>query len=174
MNKISFKKSAFALIAAGTLMAPSVQANLALNWNTANYYHGDYTPNNSGDLIYQFDNNGNCGGVLQNSYTCASSLTHINYSGGNSGQGSCLVLKDNRGGCYVWNISNWNGTDQIDCNVYTGNYGCHDIKIFGNCTPPAPNNVPTVPEPSTVVAAALLLLPFGISTVRILRKNKLS
>ncbi len=30
----------------------------------------------------------------------------------------------------------------------------------------------TVPEPSTVVAGALLLLPFGISTVRILRKNK--
>jgi hypothetical protein len=31
-----------------------------------------------------------------------------------------------------------------------------------------------VPEPSTVVAGALLLLPFGVSTVRILRKNKMS
>lgn len=30
----------------------------------------------------------------------------------------------------------------------------------------------SVPEPSTVVAGALLLLPFGVSTVRILRKNK--
>jgi len=30
----------------------------------------------------------------------------------------------------------------------------------------------SVPEPSTIVAGALLLLPFGISTVRILRKNK--
>jgi hypothetical protein len=29
-----------------------------------------------------------------------------------------------------------------------------------------------VPEPSTVVAGALLLLPFGVSTVRILRKSK--
>lgn len=29
-----------------------------------------------------------------------------------------------------------------------------------------------VPEPSTVVAGALLLLPFGVSTARILRKNK--
>jgi len=29
-----------------------------------------------------------------------------------------------------------------------------------------------VPEPSTVVAGALLLLPFGVSTMRILRKNK--
>jgi hypothetical protein len=31
-----------------------------------------------------------------------------------------------------------------------------------------------VPEPSTVVAGALLLLPFGVSTLRILRKNKVS
>jgi hypothetical protein len=31
-----------------------------------------------------------------------------------------------------------------------------------------------VPEPSTVVAGALLLLPFGVSTMRILRKNKTS
>ena len=31
-----------------------------------------------------------------------------------------------------------------------------------------------VPEPSTVVAGALLLLPFGVSTLRILRKSKLS
>ena len=31
-----------------------------------------------------------------------------------------------------------------------------------------------VPEPSTVVAGALLLLPFGVSTVRILRKSKVS
>jgi len=31
-----------------------------------------------------------------------------------------------------------------------------------------------VPEPSTVVAGVLLLLPFGVSTVRILRKDKVS
>jgi hypothetical protein len=31
-----------------------------------------------------------------------------------------------------------------------------------------------VPEPSTVVAGVLLLLPFGVSTMRILRKHKLS
>jgi hypothetical protein len=32
----------------------------------------------------------------------------------------------------------------------------------------------SVPEPSTVVAGALLLLPFGVSTLRILRKSKVS
>ncbi len=30
----------------------------------------------------------------------------------------------------------------------------------------------SVPEPSTIVAGALLLLPFGVSTLRILRKNR--
>jgi hypothetical protein len=32
----------------------------------------------------------------------------------------------------------------------------------------------SVPEPSTVVAGALLILPFGVSTMRILRKSKVS
>jgi hypothetical protein len=37
------------------------------------------------------------------------------------------------------------------------------------------NNPPTsVPEPATVVAGMLLLLPFGISTARILLKNKIT
>lgn len=31
----------------------------------------------------------------------------------------------------------------------------------------------SVPEPSTVIAGALLLLPFGVSTLRILRKSKM-
>ena len=31
---------------------------------------------------------------------------------------------------------------------------------------------PTVPEPTTMIAGALLLVPFGASTLRILRKNR--
>ena len=31
-----------------------------------------------------------------------------------------------------------------------------------------------VPEPTTVIAGALLLLPFGVSTLRIMRKNRIS
>ena len=31
-----------------------------------------------------------------------------------------------------------------------------------------------VPEPTTVIAGALLLLPFGVSAVRILRRNQVS
>jgi hypothetical protein len=35
-------------------------------------------------------------------------------------------------------------------------------------------SITAIPEPSTVVAGALLLLPFGVSTIRILRKNRVS
>jgi hypothetical protein len=41
-----------------------------------------------------------------------------------------------------------------------------DIAAYG-----PDENTPAIPEPSTVVAGALLLLPFGISTLRILRKR---
>ncbi len=40
-------------------------------------------------------------------------------------------------------------------------------------TPPNPRDVGSVPEPSTFVAGAMLLLPFGISVARILRKDKI-
>jgi hypothetical protein len=45
--------------------------------------------------------------------------------------------------------------------------------VFQNITPRDPN-VGSVPEPTTVVAGALLLLPFGVSTLRILRNRKLA
>jgi len=53
------------------------------------------------------------------------------------------------------------------------------VTVTANCTPTPTNSTPSsnitsVPEPSTIVAGALLLLPFGISTVRILRKGNQS
>lgn len=44
--------------------------------------------------------------------------------------------------------------------------------VFQNITPRNPNTS-SVPEPTTVVAGALLLLPFGVSTLQILRNRKL-
>jgi hypothetical protein len=38
------------------------------------------------------------------------------------------------------------------------------------CNPPVPHTTP-IPEPSTVVAGALLLLPFGVSALRIIRRK---
>jgi hypothetical protein len=34
------------------------------------------------------------------------------------------------------------------------------------------NTTPIVPEPSTLIAAALLLVPFGASAMRVLRSRK--
>ena len=46
--------------------------------------------------------------------------------------------------------------------------------VFENVTPGTPGQTSSVPEPSTVVAGALLLLPFGVSTLRVLRNRKLA
>jgi hypothetical protein len=57
-----------------------------------------------------------------------------------------------------------------------GAYGVVALNLYdANGSSTSPNKQPMlgiVPEPSTVIAGALLLLPFGVSTVRILRKNK--
>jgi hypothetical protein len=52
-----------------------------------------------------------------------------------------------------------------------GAYGVADM-VLG--TPGAAQDqlVMVVPEPTTMIAGALLLLPFGASTLRILRKNR--
>lgn len=55
---------------------------------------------------------------------------------------------------------------------FWGDLGSEDYKL-SNFTVfnPAPEPSPPVPEPSTVIAGALLLLPFGVSALRILRRK---
>jgi len=51
------------------------------------------------------------------------------------------------------------------------------VNLNGDGEPPQElllDSVTPVPEPSTILAGALLLLPFGASTVRILRRNRAS
>lgn len=43
---------------------------------------------------------------------------------------------------------------------------------FQNSLGTLPSEITAVPEPATMIAGALLLLPFGASTIRILRKNR--
>jgi hypothetical protein len=50
-------------------------------------------------------------------------------------------------------------------------YGLTPQELFYNVTP-APDPPAPVPEPTTVIAGALLLLPFGVSTIRVLRRNR--
>ncbi|MEI9863449.1 MAG: hypothetical protein WDN00_02625 [Limisphaerales bacterium] len=51
----------------------------------------------------------------------------------------------------------------------------NDHTFVFNIQPPLTGNSITaiVPEPTTILAGALLLLPLGVSTVRILRNRKL-
>ena len=53
-----------------------------------------------------------------------------------------------------------------------GGTGVTTASYSGSISSAAQVSNSPVPEPSTVVAGALLLLPFGVSTVRILRKHK--
>jgi hypothetical protein len=60
-------------------------------------------------------------------------------------------------------------------NSFTGAYvlrapaGAQDMTLLGTGLP---TNYQPVPEPTTLIAGALLLLPFGASTLRILRRNR--
>jgi hypothetical protein len=60
---------------------------------------------------------------------------------------------------------------------FISQYKCGTLPI--NCLPvkcpPTPPPIPTsvVPEPTTIIAGALLLLPLGVSTLRILRRNQM-
>lgn len=162
-----------ALVVAGLWLAPSARASYSLSFYSSNYT-GNHQPSGSnyGDLICQFNNNGRCDGLLSTSYDCSSALSQIDYKGGDYAQATCLVIKDNRGRTYTWNICDWNGLDQIDCNFNTRHFKCTEIEIYGSCRqtcnpPPDCNPPPTcVPEPSTVFAGVMLLLPFGIHTAR--------
>jgi hypothetical protein len=53
-----------------------------------------------------------------------------------------------------------------------GEYGVFALTLTDNQRNYAQPVLGMVPEPSTVIAGALLLLPFGVSTLRILRKSK--
>jgi hypothetical protein len=48
----------------------------------------------------------------------------------------------------------------------------NDVTINGTTYDFEPNSVSSVPEPTTIIAGALLLLPFGASALRILRKKQ--
>ncbi len=108
------------------------------------------------------------GGDYNNSYTCnnvnlSQGYCSIDYKGGNTCQGAYSVeCVDYYGRSYNCDL-NWNGVDGIYCEYLPKN--CKEVLIL--C-----KTGTAVPEPSTIVAGVLLLLPFGISTARILRKNK--
>ena len=156
-----------ALVAVALMSVPSAKASYSLSFKSSNY-QGSYKSSYSGggDLICQYYSNGRRTGSLCDSYDWTYSPNCINYRGGDSAQGVCLVAKDSWGNCYSWNICDWNGIDQIICNLGK-NFNCREIDIYGccknPCNPPPPS---CVPEPSTLFAGAMLLLPMGVTVAR--------
>jgi hypothetical protein len=75
-----------------------------------------------------------------------------------------LLAKDGDHGHYLWNLTGiWDGKEMIEINNLWPNQGDFSHISIGGVA---------VPEPATVVAGALLLLPFGASMVRIMRKKR--
>lgn len=69
------------------------------------------------------------------------------------------------------------GGEKVDVYAYNagfdGNAGpSGDSKVGDGLHAIVPNGLAVVPEPSTVIAGALLLLPFGASAIRIIRRKK--
>jgi hypothetical protein len=170
-----------AVVGLFTALVPSLKADLVLNLSSATYCRGSSTPSANqiaaicgisssqvGSLLCQFASGGTSGGSLKGSYSCQSTLTSFQYVGGACASATCLIVREGTG-CYVWNICNWNGTDRVDCNI---NGHLTECEFYGCERTPCPPPTSSVPEPSTVIAGALLLLPFGVSTVRILRRHK--
>ena len=126
------------------------------------------------------DGSGSSGGhfqVYDSSIGWTTISTAVNYNSWNT-----LSIELTGSSC----IFSVNGSDVFTVNDINGSVGFSSMIMqaynFGD-TATFPNvnsadytahwaNTAAVPEPSTVVAGAILLLPFGVSTLRILRKSR--
>ena len=142
-----------------------------------------------GSLLYKWDRGSlsEDGGLLTGSYNTSTTggdyPVIISYVGAPAdiAVATYLLVKDGNAGSYVFNLSssgikplNWNGIEDIAIYNLFGWAGKNDIgglshfEFYGGSTT---NDIPVVPEPSTVVAGALLLLPLGVASLRRLRKQ---
>lgn len=92
-------------------------------------------------------------------------LTGISYTGLNA---NLLALAGNKSGNLNLTFQ-FSGTSPNLSSLFGAGAGTTTASYSGSISSAT---VQSVPEPSTVVAGLLLLLPFGVSTVRILRKHK--
>jgi len=105
--------------------------------------------------------------------------TSSDYNSGNPNLGSSVVTFNNLGGALslgsydIWNYYYGGGLGATLNGMYTTGPGNPNwpwpLPVFGAGTFSA---VSAVPEPTTLIAGALLLLPFGASTLRILRRRR--
>jgi hypothetical protein len=168
-----------AVAAVGLLMVSSAKANLNLSCSSgANFFSGESNPTTSqldsicgtsqiGSCVYQ-DSFGFCSGALASSYQCSYGFNSINYLGGDWASASCFIVHTTSG-CYVWNLGGVDVNQQVNCDLKNCKGIVEECCFYGSCK--TTHQTSSVPEPSTVVAGALLLLPLGLQTIRQFRKR---
>lgn len=164
MKKYQFQKVLLILLLSVLAVAVTITAKAQIICN--NWGSGGST----GGSIYNCNfSTGSYGGSYGTSYNCYDNSRNnyctINFTGGNSYQGACsVVFTCYNGVSYYCNINNWDGKETIQCDNIP--LGCKGVEVCQY-----PSRAP-VPEPSTILAGALLLIPLGISTARMFRKHK--
>jgi len=131
-----------------------------------------------GDLLYKYGSDNTEEGPLASSYSGTITSTGsgsstivgatITYNGGAYADGTYLLVKSgNKSGSIIWDISGWDGKEQIVIgDVFDQNIS--HVEFFGSSVTPHT----AVPEASSIFAAAMLILPFGFSVIRSFRKNR--
>jgi len=178
-------------VASVCLLAASsahAQANLVLN---PGFETGDLTgwtivdgatptvvtsPVNSGsDAVELYRSDGGASMIYQN-LTLAAAPTVITFWADSPSGGKLSVVLDNAMGGLITLPSSAGYVEY----TYTGNVPAGSEQLSFSFTPGYSQkvlylddiSVTQVPEPTTMIGGALLLLPFGASTLRILRKNR--
>jgi hypothetical protein len=144
---------------------------------TYNYVSSDtVVPGNIGGPVPNYVTLGTAWLYSQFTAGILSGYTYGNAGSANDLQAAIWYLQGSAGGVdnyFVTDAGNALGAGSIT-NAADGAYGVFALTLTDANQNYAQPVLGMVPEPSTVVAGALLLLPFGVSTVRILRKDKMS
>jgi hypothetical protein len=95
--------------------------------------------------------------------------------------GLIFVPKGYVSGSALSDTSTWNNTTIAGLGLILGSYtytwgsgATADSFNLNVGTPPAPPSVGAVPEPSTFLAGAVLMLPLGVSALRMLRRKQVA
>lgn len=120
------------------------------------------------------DNSGNAYNTLANQGTLQMAIWYLEDEGDPLNANNSLV-GDQSGNTFVLKAKNALSKTlaQIEADS-NGAYGVKVLNIYDNSNGFHQDQLAIVPEPTTVVAGALLLLPFGVGMLRILRKNRAS
>jgi hypothetical protein len=123
-------------------------------------------------VVFNFSANTQFKGTILLTGGLTSDQVLFNIIGGANLTGGHTLSINNNGDILTGTFLDPNGTISMDHSVLNGRlFGgdTHNEQIVSGSLVNAP--LPAVPEPTTFIAGALLLLPFGASTLRILRRK---